>query len=740
MKTFASAVAGVKDDLDDLGRDEALRFAASMSARPQSRAVPSTYQVASPDQFAKILEAAGLVPEEDYRMVAPSGRPGLVTWCPTSRTSEFIASVKPAPVFETLVLFAAGDDDSPDGGRERRYSGQPCLSPEEITTRLSSLAERAKLDPALMHAVKTGTVNGHRVVLPPMWLLERLAFANGLGEHAKGAPHTLFTAIDPGLDSLVEVPIVRHVRNGEKLHGVNLLVGAPPADLYFSPPSGIDGEWNPLQGYFYQDAEMASEVSNPSKMVVASSALLDLSGANGLSVASFLTHGWPRLGEYIEAVLSRALGLRVTAVCLSVHSNLGNKGSDLLDRFSAGPRAGMVVRGLGRRGVVVNFVAVVDSSLAGQAQKFLPSEESPTVRIKFTGYAPQIAPCESPNVPAANRELAWCDLGVLWRFATRLFEQTCGAYTYKDYEEWLKHHPGAVVDAAPTLSRPRTLLMTLFGQLRGVLEKSKLQLVSDSFSPNVLVRGVYPAMFAGDGSEWKTACGRTLGDLVQNGAFDNPKAPLSGTWKELTEMPNGVFSPAIILATNVPAKAVKAEEREKFCKLVATQAFTSFFTRSRELLSVELVDGVNYDLCPTDVKALLAFNDEAVKWVSGGGYVHAGETRATVMTDARGRLVVAVAFIRSAGRFALALVAERLRCLETVVKIVTSPSLLGPKKIHADRAGDPAAVSACLNALVGANIIEPVVDARYAGGAGSRGLPGSSPSRSDYLGGAALTL
>ena len=85
MKTFASAVAEVKADLDDLGRDEALRFAASMSAHVKSRETPSSYQVACPAQFAKILAAAGLDPNgKDFKMSAKDGHPGLVTWSPTA--------------------------------------------------------------------------------------------------------------------------------------------------------------------------------------------------------------------------------------------------------------------------------------------------------------------------------------------------------------------------------------------------------------------------------------------------------------------------------------------------------------------------------------------------------------------------------------------------------------------------------------------------------------------------------
>lgn len=741
MKTFASAVAEVKDDLDDLGRDEALRFAASMSAHVKSRETPSTYQVACPAQFAKILAAAGLDPNgKDFKMSAKDGHPGLVTWRPTVKTSAFLGSVRPAPTFEALVLGAS--DDPADATPTSRYSGPPALSPEEITKRLSVLARSVALSLAAKEAATDGIVGGHRVVLPPVWLLERLATANGLQGRLISPPHVLFEPIDVHLRSLIEVPLVRHVHDGEKLFGPGLLVGAPPADMYFNPPPETSGgptqdadRSNPLQGYFYQDAEFANEVARPSKMVVASSALLATNGVNGVSVASFLSHGHDRLALYIAAVLAHSTGLNAEVVQISVRSRLGNMGAEFQENFPSSPIAGPVIRSLGKDDVIVNFVAVLRPpaeydnpiTLAASMDVGAVMPLPPGVPIRFTEYEPPVPPYGGDIRPDEDRVIARMDFGSFWRYAVAKC-RNAGGSTYREFEEWAERNPQATIYAAPNLMRSKLLLLTVCSQLRSFWYKSGKSLSVGPGDALVVVRGAYPAMLTIGDSDWelKLADGQRLGQLVLGGKLDDPANPSDETWAALTEVPGGDLNPAVIFTTNIPAAVVDQDNRRELCETISTQAFTSF-VNSCKAVGCE----------PSDVtrrEADSVFSDANVAaWALSGGSASADQVRTDVYVDGHGRLVIAVVFTKSAGRMALMLAARAIGIVKEVLDAATWPESCGQMTIPASGPYDHGAVSQCLSALVSGRIIAPVVDADSVRSKCSGHPLGTSLSRSDYL-------
>lgn len=739
MKTFASAVAEVKDDLDDLGRDEALRFAASMSAHVKSRETPSTYQVACPAQFAKILAAAGLDPNgKDFKMSAKDGHPGLVTWRPTVKTSAFLGSVRPAPTFEALVLGAS--DDPADAMPTSRYSGPPALSPEEITKKLSVLARSVDLSLAAKEAATDGIVGGHRVVLPPVWLLERLAIANGLQGRLISPPHVLFDPIDVHLRSLIEVPLVRHVHDGEKLFGPSLLVGAPPADMYFNPPPETSGgptqdadRSNPLQGYFYQDAEFANEVARPSKMVVASSALLATNGVNGVSVASFLSHGPDRLALYIAAVLAHSTGLNAKVVQISVRSRLGNMGAEFQENFPSSPAAGLVVRNLGKDDVIVNFVAVLrppeeyDNHPTASMDVGAVTPLPPGVPIRFTEYEPPVTPYRGTNRTDEGRVIARRDFGLFWRYAVAKC-RNAGGSTYRDFEEWAERNPQATIYAAPNLMRSKFLLLTVCSQLRSFWYKSGKSLSVGPGDALVVVRGAYPAMLTIDDSdrELKLADGQRLDQLVLGGKLDDPANPSDETWAALTEVPGGDLNPAVIFTTNIPAAAVDQDNRRELCETISTQAFTSFVNNRKDI-------GCE----PSDVtrrEADSVFSDtDVAAWALANGDASNRHVRTDVYVDGRERLVFATVFTRSAGRMALMLAARAIGIAKEVLDAATGPESCGPVTIPASGPYDHEAVSQCLSALVSGRIIAPVVDADSVRSKCSEHPLGTSLSRLDYL-------
>lgn len=741
MKTFASAVAEVKDDLDDLGRDEALRFAASMSAHVKSRETPSTYQVACPAQFAKILAAAGLDPNgKDFKMSAKDGHPGLVTWRPTVKTSAFLGSVRPAPTFETLVLGAS--DDPADATPTSRYSGPPALSPEEITKRLSVLARSVALSLAAKEAATDGIVGGHRVVLPPMWLLERLAIANGLQDRLISPPHVLFDPIDVHLRSLIEVPLVRHVHDGEKLFGPGLLVGAPPADMYFNPPPETSGgptqdadRSNPLQGYFYQDAEFANEVARPSKMVVASSALLATNGVNGVSVASFLSHGPDRLALYIAAVLAHSTGLNAEVVQISVRSRLGNMGAEFQENFPSSPIAGPVIRSLCKDDVIVNFVAVLrppeeyDNPLTLVAAMDVGAVTPlpPGVPIRFTEYEPPVLPYKDTNRTDEGRVIARRDFGLFWRYAVAKC-RNAGGSTYREFGEWAKRNPQATIYAAPNLMRSKFLLLTVCSQLRRFWCKSGKSLSVGPGGALVVVRGAYPAMLTMSDSDWelKLADGQRLGQLVLGGKLDDPANPSDETWAALAEVPGGDLNPAVIFTTNIPAAAVDQNNRRELCKTISTQAFTSFFNGSKEL------GREPSDFTRREANSVFA-NPDVAAWTLADGDALYRYVRTDVYVDGHGRLVIAVVFMKSAGRMALMLAARAIGIVKEVFDAATGPESCGPVTIPASGPYDHGAISQCLSALVSGRIIAPVVDADSVRSKCSGHPLGTSLSRSDYL-------
>lgn len=741
MKTFASAVAEVKDDLDDLGRDEALRFAASMSAHVKSRKTPSTYQVACPAQFAKILAAAGLDPNgKDFKMSAKDGHPGLVTWSPTVKTSKFLGSVRPAPTFESLVLGAA--DDPADATPTSRYSGPPALSPEEITKRLSVLARSVDLGLAAKKAATDGIVGGHRVVLPPVWLLERLAIENGLQDRLISPPHALFDPIDVRLSSLIEVPLVRHVHDGEKLYGPSLLVGAPPVDMYFIPPPETSGgsnqdvdRSNPLQGYFYQDAEFANDVVCPSKMVVASSVLLATNEVNGVSVASFLSHGPNRLALYIAAILAHSTGLNAEVVQISVRSRLGNLGAEFQENFPSSPAAGPVIRSLGMNDVIVNFVAVLrppaeydnPMTLAASVDVGAVTQLQPGVPVKFTGYEPPVPPYRDDSRTDENRVIARKDFGSFWRYAIAKC-RNAGGSTYREFEEWAKRNPQATIYAAPNLMRSKFLLLTVCSQLRSFWRKSGESLSVEPGGALVVVRGVYPAMLTISDSdlELKLADGQRLDQLVLGGKLDDPANPSDETWAALTEVPGGDLNPAVIFTTNIPAAAVDQNNRRELCETISTQAFTSFFNGSKD---------IGYEPCDvtrSDVDHVFSDTNVAA-WALADGNASDGHVRTDVYVDGHGRLVIAVVFTKSAGRMALMLAAKAIGIVEKVFNAATRPESCGPVTIPASGPHDHEAISQCLSALVSGQIIAPVVDADSVRSKYSEHPLGTSLSRSDYL-------
>lgn len=741
MKTFASAVAEVKDDLDDLGRDEALRFAASMSAHVKSRETPSTYQVACPAQFAKILAAAGLDPNgKDFKLSAKDGHPGLVTWHPTVKTSAFLGSVCPAPTFEAIVANAG--DDPADVTPTSRYSGPPALSPEEITKRLSVLARSVGLSLAAKEAATDGIVGGHRVVLPPVWLLERLAIANGLQDRLISPPRTLFDPIDVHLSSLIEVPLVRHVHDGEKLCGPGLLVGAPPADMYFSPPPETSGgsnqdvdRSNPLQGYFYQDAEFANEVVRPSKMVVASSALLATNGVNGVSVASFLSHGPNRLALYIAAVLAHSTGLNAEVVQISVRSRLGNLGAEFQENFQSSPAAGPVVRSLGVNDVIVNFVAVLSPSvecdnpiaLYAGVDVDMATSLPPGVPIKFTEYEPLVSPYSGDSRTDEDRVIARRDFGSFWRYAVAKCRNTCGS-TYREFEGWAKRNPKATIYAAPNLMRSKFLLLTVCSQLRSFWYKSGKSLSVEPGGALVVVRGAYPAMLTISDSDWelKLADGQRLDQLVLGGKLDDPANPSDETWAALAEVPGGDLNPAVIFTTNIPAAAVDRNNRRELCETISTQAFTSFLNGSKEL------GREPSDFTRSEANSVFA-NTDVAAWALANGNASNRHVRTDVYVDGHGRLVVAVVFTRSAGRMALMLAARAIGIVKEVFDAATGPESCGPVTIPASGPNDHGAISQCLSALVSGRIIAPVVTADSVRSRCSGHPLGTSLSRSDYL-------
>lgn len=741
MKTFASAVAEVKDDLDDLGRDEALRFAASMSAHVKSRETPSTYQVACPAQFAKILAAAGLDPNgKDFQMSAKDGHPGLVTWSPTVKTSAFLGSVRPAPTFESLVLGAA--DDPADATPTSIYSGHPALSPEEITKRLSVLARSDDLSFAAKKAATDGIVGGHRVVLPPVWLLERLAIANGLQDRTISPPHTLFDPIDIHLSSLIEVPLVRHAHDGEKLYGPGLLVGAPPVDMYFSQPPETSGgsnqdvdRSNPLQGYFYQDAEFANEVVRPSKMVVASSALLATSGVNGVSVASFLSYGPNRLAMYIAAVLAHSTGLNAEVVKISVRSRLGNLRAEFQENFPSSPAAGPVIRSLGKDDVIVNFVAVLrppaeydnPMNLAAFVDVGVATPLQPEVLVKFTEYEPPVSPYRGDSQTDEDRVISRKYFGSFWRYAIAKCKNAGGS-TYREFEEWAKRNPQATIYAAPNLMRSKFLLLTMCSQLRSFWYKSCKPLLVGPGDARVVVRGAYPAMLTISDSdlELKLADGQLLGQLVLSGKLDDPENPSDETWAALAEVPGGDLNPAVIFTTNIPAAAVDQNNRLELCETISAQAFTSFFNRSEEL------GREPSDFTSRDAASLFA-DHSVVEWALADGDASARHVRTDVYVDGHGRLVIAVVFTKSAGRMALMLAARDIGIVEEVFNAATKPESCGPVTIPASGPHDHEAISQCLSALVSGQIIAPVVDADSVRSKYSGHPLGTSLIRSDYL-------
>lgn len=739
MKTFASAVAEVKDDLDDLGRDEALRFAASMSAHVKSRETPSTYQVACPAQFAKILAAAGLDPDgKDFKMSAKDGHPGLVTWRPTVKTSAFLGSVRPAPTFETLVSNAA--DDPADVTPTSRYSGPPALSPEEITKRLSVLARSVGLSLAAKEAATDGIVGGHRVVLPPVWLLERLAIANGLQGRLISPPHALFDPIDVHLRSLIEVPLVRHVHDGEKLCGPSLLVGAPPADMYFSPPPETSGgstqdadRSNPLQGYFYQDAELANEVVRPLKMVVASSALLATNGVNGVSVASFLSHGQNRLALYIATVLVHSTGLNAKVVRISVRSRLGNLGAEFQENFPSSQAAGPVIRSLGVNDVIVNFVAVLRPpeeydnplTLAASMDVGAAAPLPPGVPVKFTEYEPPVPPYGGDIRTDEDRVIARKDFGSFWRYAVAKC-RNAGGSTYREFEEWAKRNPQATIYAAPNLMRSKFMLLTVCSQLRSFWYKSGKSLSVEPGAALVVVRGAYPAMLTRGDSDWCLADGQRLGQFVLGGKLDDPANPSDETWAALAEVPGGGLNPAVIFTTNIPAAVVDQNNRRELCWTISKQAFTSFFNGSKEL------GREPYDFTRREADSVFA-NTDIAAWALADGDASNRHVRTDVYVDGHGRLVVAVVFTESAGRMALMLAARAIGIVKEVFNAATGPESCGPVTIPASGPYDHGAISQCLSALVSGRIIAPVVDADSVRSQCSGHPLGTSLSRSDYL-------
>lgn len=697
MKTFASAVAEVREGLDDRGRDEALCFAASIASRKGCEK-PATYQTACIGQFEKILAAAGLKAGRDYIVKAKPDRPGLVAWQPTAETTRFLASVRAAPAFESIVAAADGgaDDATP---QTPVYNGAPPVNPSALWNALGKILEGNPHVPRIVReTVESRMVAGHRVVLPPVWMLERLV-APLHQARLDGAPLHMFKPLDPDVRNVLEVPIVRHVKTREVLHGLSLLVEMPPVDMYFRPSESADRP-NPLQGYFYQDADFAAEVDNPKSLIVASSAVLDLDGPQCVQAAAALADGGTAIATYIANMFTTAFGVNTRVLCLSVRSHHAcDVGSvpDVMFRNPACPFASQ----LGPYDVVVNFVLRLSPSYLSPAVVDVPEfTVNPRPAPKFTGYVPPFAGARSGSRPAPG-SLTRKDLGVLWRFAQKFWETDQGVMTRSGMSAWLDSHPSASVEAAPAFIRSKFLQFTFLTQLRNVWQASGKPLAVTPGEPPDIVRGVFPMMLAQTDFGWSTGKGILLDASVASGVFNYDGTP--ERWVDLQTVPDGDLIPAVVFATNVPADAVAGSAGDALRQRLELQAYRSFFSADKHTVAngdpVELVDygAVCRHIAP-----------DVATWVCGSSsVVPPTSIHVEFKHGSRGRLVVLVAFVGAAGRLALALSANSCGLATEFEFIVQAAH--EPETVPASGPGDTAAAKAFVGLLVRQDRIRPAV-------------------------------
>lgn len=695
MKTFASAVAGVREDLDDRGRDEALCFAASIASRKGCEK-PATYQTACLDQFEKILAAAGLKAGRDYVVKAKPDRPGLVAWQPTAETTRFLASVRAAPEFESIV--AAADGDAADAAPPV-YNGEPPINPAALWNALWKILEDNPHVPRIVReTVESRMVAGHKVVLPPVWMLEQLV-APLHPARLDGAPLHMFKPLDPDARNVLEVPIVRHVKPREVLYGLPLLVEMPPVDMYFRAPL-TDDEPNPLQGYFYQDADFAAEVDNPKSLIVASSAVLNLDGPQCVQAAATLANGRAAIAMYLANVFTTAFGLNTTVLCLSVRSRRACGPGDVPDVLFRNSKCPFTSQ-LGPDDVVVNFVLRLSPSYRAPAAANVPElPGNPNPVPKFTGYVPPFAKVQSRPHPASE-SLTRKDLGILWRFALKFWETNQCPSTSRGMSKWLESHPSASIESAPAFTRPKFLQFTFLAQLRNVWQASGKPLTTMPGEPPDIVRGVFPMMLTQTNLGWSTGKGILLNASVEADAFDSDGTP--GMWADLQAVPDDDLIPAIVFATNIPTDVVAGTGGDALHQRLELQAYRSFFTADKNTVAngdpVELAD--HGTLCRH-------VGSDVATWVCGHDVsVPPSGVCVEFKSDSHGRLAVLVAFVGSAGRLALALSAKSCGLVTEFKSAVRAET--GSETVTASGPGDVAAAKAFVDILVRQNMIRPAV-------------------------------
>lgn len=694
MKTFASAVAGVQGDLDDRGRDEALCFAASVASR-KGDAKPATYQTACPDQFEKILAAAGLKSGRDYVMKTKPGHPGLVTWQPTGDTTRFLSSVRAAPAFETLVAAADGEP-AEDAPPVPVYSGEPPLGPESLWNALGRALEGNPSVPRVVREiVESRMVAGHKVVLPPVWVIEQLV-APMHQARIDGAPLHTLKPFDPDCRNVLEVPIVRHVKAHETLYGLGLLVEMPPVDMYFRPPTTGDGS-NPLQGYFYQDADMAADADNPNALIVASSALLDLTGPQCVQVAAALADGPRAIAKYLANLFTTAFNLNAKVLRISVRSRRAcnvDSVPEAVFRVSANP----FTSSLAYEDVVVNFVLRLTPSYRSPASASVPELllANPRPAPRFAGYVPPFA-----QPPPRNLAFTRGDFGTMWRFALKFWESDRGFPTVSSMSGWLDQHPSASIEAAPVFTRAKFVQFTFLSQLRSVWQASGKPLVVMPGKPPDIIRGVFPMMLAQTDLGWATGRGVLLDATVGAGVLDADGS--SDTWKDFLAVPDGDLIPVIVFATNIPADATTDDALDKLRKRLELQAYRAFFNNDKTIVSsTDPVNLVSHRTLNNHFASAVA------TWVCPTrDFVGAFGVHVEFKTDPHGRLVVLLAFIGSAGRLALALSANACSVAEEFMTVVLTAA--EPVTVRARGPGDAGAARDFVGVLVQQGMVDPMV-------------------------------
>lgn len=308
MKTLSSAFAELLREAEQEDRDE-LAGLVSCYGDPDLNIFPVDFCLAKPDVVRRLADLAGLgdavkiVDRKDGAVMHVVNAEGMKNLVSLFRAQNAFGAMVDKGL-DAVAAIPPPTETPPDATATAPLC--EALAPSSIFSATMERFDRARaqMDPSDENAVAVAMswcATGHSI-LPPIWALERIGLAL-LEPEA-----TPVTAIWKPRGCLT-----RHLRRGERVPGMNILLSRPPHDLYYAPPTGDDAS-NPLMGYLYSLPQAAEPLlPQASSMLALDTCPVFLPEGKALDTAKELVENQNEVWRRLLRRLSAALGMSVSS-------------------------------------------------------------------------------------------------------------------------------------------------------------------------------------------------------------------------------------------------------------------------------------------------------------------------------------------------------------------------------------------------------------------------------------------